>query len=232
METRTLTAVPRADAGKGVARKLREQGMLPAVVYGPDLDAIPIAISLRDLAALFRKSESDNILIDLTIEGKTSEPYKVLIREVQRGPIQSKMLHVDFQQISLTKKITVSVPIHLKGIPDGVKTMGGILEFTRRQIDVACLPTDMRDFIEIDVSEMAIGDSVHARDLDLPGLELVTNESQVIVTVAAPTVAKVVETAAGLEAGEVAEGTEGEGAGEGEGEEKKEPEVITEKKKE
>jgi len=232
VETRTLTAVQRTDAGKGVARKLREQGMLPAVVYGPDLEAIPLAINLRDLATLFRKSESDNILIDLTIEGKTSEPYKVLIREVQRGPIQSKMLHVDFQQISLTKKITVSVPIHLIGIPEGVKTMGGILEFTRRHIDVACLPTDMKDFIEIDVSEMVIGDSVHARDLDLPGLDLVTNESQVIVTVAAPTVAKVVETEAELEEGEEVEGAEAEGAAEGEDGEQKEPEVITEKKKE
>jgi len=224
-----LSAVPRDESGKGAARKLRDQGMVPAVVYGPDLDSIPIAVNIRDLAALFRKAESDNILIDLSVEGKTTEPYKVLIREVQRGPIRSKMLHVDFQQISLTKKITVSVPIHLKGTADGVKNQGGILEFIRRQIDVACLPTDMRDFIEIDVSEMMIGDSVHAGELDLEGLELVTSENQVIVTVAAPTVAKV--SAAGGEEGEEVEGAEGEAA-EGEGEEQKEPEVITEKKKE
>jgi large subunit ribosomal protein L25 len=230
VETRSLSAVPRVESGKGAARKLRDQGMLPAVVYGPDLDSMPIAVSIRDMAALFRKSESDNILIDLSVEGKTTEPYKVLIREVQRGPIRSRMLHVDFQQISLTKKITVSIPIHLKGTPDGVKNQGGILEFIRRQIDVACLPADMRDFFEIDVSEMMIGDSVHAGDLDLTGLELVTNENQVIVTVAAPTVAKVAAAAVGEE-GEEVEGAEGEAA-EGEGEEEKEPEVITEKKKE
>jgi large subunit ribosomal protein L25 len=230
VETRSLSAVPRVESGKGAARKLRDLGMVPAVVYGPDLDSIPIAVNIRDLAALFRKSESDNILIDLSVEGKTTEPYKVLIREVQRGPIRSKMLHVDFQQISLTKKITVSVPIHLKGTADGVKNQGGILEFIRRQIDVACLPTDMKDFIEIDVSEMMIGDSVHARDLDLGGLELVTSENQVIVTVAAPTVIKVSAAAAGEE-GEEVEGAEGEAAEE-EGEEQQEPEVITEKKKE
>jgi large subunit ribosomal protein L25 len=218
--------IPRDGVGKGVARKLRSKGYIPAVLYGPEIQSESIAVQKRDLHSMFRTSESENILVDLTIEGKGSAPYKVIVREVQHEPVDGSVLHVDFQQISLTKKIHVNIPVHVKGTSVGVKSQGGILEFIHREVSVACLPTDIIDFFELDVSELNIGDSIHARDLSLPNLELLTNPNQVLVTVAAPTISKVAEEAAPVE------GAEGEAPAEGEAAEKAEPEVITAKKKE
>ncbi len=235
METKSLAAVARTDSGKGVARKLRADGMIPAVVYGPEIDPKPIALNEREVLKMFRTSGSMNMLVDLSIEGANESPLKVMIKDVQREPIDSAVLHIDFQQISLSKKINIDIPVRLVGIPEGVKTMGGILEFIQREVAVACLPNDIEDYIEIDVTEMVIGDSIHARDLDLPKFDLVTNPEQVLVTIAAPTVQAEVEVAGEGEEGaegEEAEGAPAAGEAEGEGDESKEPEVIKEKKKE
>jgi large subunit ribosomal protein L25 len=223
-----MTVTPREDTGKGVARKLRADGRIPAVVYGPEVTPIPVSVSERELLGLFRTSESANILIDLTIEGNDAEPYKVLIKEIQKDPVDGQLLHVDFQQISLAKKINVSIPVHLTGTAEGVRSMGGILEFIQRDISVACLPTDIEDFIEIDVTDLKIGDSVHASDLELPKFDLLTNPNQVLVTIAAPTISRVAEA---VEAEEGEEVEEGEEKPEEEAAEQGEPEVITEKKK-
>jgi large subunit ribosomal protein L25 len=228
VETRRLTVTLREDIGKGSARKLRASGRIPAVIYGSEIDSKPVSVAQRDILGILRSSESGNIIIDLSVEGNDGQPYKVLVKEIQKDPVEGELLHIDFQQISLTKKIHINIPIHLTGTPYGVKTMGGILEFIQREVAVACLPTDIEDFFEIDVTDLKIGDSVHASDLDLPKFDLLTNPNQVLVTVAAPTVAKVAE-AAEAEEGEEAEAEEVEG--EEESAKQKEPEVITEKKK-
>lgn len=230
MQTRTLTVAPREAVGKGVARKLRADGIIPAVIYGAELSPKPVTVTRRDLLGILRVSESENIILDLSLEGEVGQPYKVLVREIQKDPVEGDLLHVDFQQISLTKKIHVNIPIHLTGTAYGVKTMGGILEFIQRDVAVACLPTDIEDFIEVDVTDLKIGDSIHASDLELPQFELLTNPNQVLVTIVAPTVSKVAE-AAEAEEGEEADEGEEEAAAEAEGEEPTEPEVITEKKK-
>jgi len=233
VETKTIAVKARDDSGKGVARKLRASGMVPAVLYGPETKPLPLAVNKRELLAIFRSSASDNILLDLQVEGQQEKPYTVLLKDVQYEPVDGSLLHVDFQQVSLTKKINVEIPIKLTGTPEGVKTMGGILEFIQRRLSVACLPTEIMESVEIDVTELNVGDAVHAKDIDLKGIELLTNPNQVVATVVAPTVSKVSETEAEGEGEEGAE--EGEGAAEGEaegGEEAAEPEVITEKKKE
>lgn len=230
MEEKKLTVAPREGIGKGSARKLRAGGMIPAVIYGLELNPRSVSVVKRDLLSILRVSESENIILDLTLEGNGGQPYKVLVREIQKDPVEGELLHVDFQQISLTKKIHVNIPLHLTGTAFGVKTMGGILEFIQRDVAVACLPTDIEDYIEIDVSELKIGDSIHASDLVLPKFELLTSPNQVLVTIAAPTISRVAEAA---------EAAEGEGGEEGaepaevrEGEEPKEPEVISERKRE
>jgi large subunit ribosomal protein L25 len=206
--------------------------MIPAVVYGPEIDSRAIALNEREVLKMFRTSESMNILVDLSIEGEDKDPLKVMIKEVQREPIDSAVLHIDFQQISLTQKITVDIPIRLVGTAEGVKTMGGILEFVQREVSVACLPNDIEDYIEIDVTELVIGDSLHVRDLDLQQFEVLTNPDQVLITIAAPTVQAEAEEEVEGEAEEGVEGEEGEAEAEAEDGEKKEPEVIKEKKKE
>jgi large subunit ribosomal protein L25 len=204
--------------------------MIPAVIYGPELNPKPVSVVKKDLLGIIRVSESENIILDLSLEGNGGEPYKVLVKDIQKDPVEGDLLHVDFQQISLDKKINVNIPIHLVGTAYGVKTMGGILEFIQRDIAVACLPGDIEDFFEVDVTELKIGDSIHARDIELPQFEVLTNPEQVLVTIVAPTVSRVAEAA---EAEEGEEGEEGaEEATEGEAEEPTEPEVITEKKKE
>ena len=229
METKTLTAALREGTGKGVARKTRAAGMIPAVMYGEDIESKPIAIKEKEFYGIIRSSASENILLELSIEGADDKPRTVLVKDIQHDPVDGQLLHIDFQQISLTKKIIVDIPIRIKGIAEGVKTMGGILEFIHRELAVACLPTDIMDFIEIDVSKLGIGDSIFAGDLDLHGVEMHTNPKQVLVTVAAPTVSKETEEAEAAEAeeGEAEAATEAE-----EGAKEAEPEVITEKKKE
>jgi large subunit ribosomal protein L25 len=231
VETKALTVAPREDTGKGTARKLRSSGMIPGVVYGSEVKPKAVAVSERELLNIFRTSESGNIIIDLSIEGKRGKPLKVLVKEVQKDPVEGELLHIDFQQISLTKKINVDIPIRLTGTAFGVKTMGGILEFIQRDVAVACLPTHIEDFIEVDVTELKIGDSIHAGDLDLERFDLLTNPNQVLVTIAAPTIVKIAEEAEAVEGEEGEEGEEKPEETEEEAGEKKEPEVIHEKKK-
>ncbi len=226
MEARVLNAELRSDAGKGVARKLRAGGRIPAVVYGPGIDPHHISVDSRDLSKIFRESDSENILIDLMINS-AKKPLKVLLKHAQLEPVDGSMLHVDFQQIDLTKKIHVNIPIKLTGTAEGVKSQGGVLEFIQRTVEVACLPTEIKDFVEVDVTNLQIGNSIHAGDIKVEGVEMLTSPNQVLILVAAPTIAKV--AAAEGEAvegeGEAAEAAEG-----AEGEEPKEPEVIREKK--
>ncbi len=228
MEAKALTVLPREGAGKGLARKLRSDGMIPAVIYGSDISPQTVSVRRRELLGVLRASQSGNIIIDLKVSGDDSRTYKVLVKDIQKDPVEGDLLHVDFQQISLTKEIHVNIPLRLTGVAYGVKTMGGILEFVQREVAVACLPTDIKDFIEIDITDLKIGDSVHAGDLVLDKLELLTNPNQVLVMIAAPTISKIAEAAEAVEGEEGA--VEGAEAAE-EGGEQKEPEVISEKRK-
>ena len=164
----TLNAVRRAGLGGSESRRLRRAGQLPAVLYGGDAKAgQPKALSIAvDPAALLRilRSESGaNTLIRLTVSGGGTS--RVLVREYQLEPISQKLLHVDFYRVAMDKEITVSVPILLKGEAKGVKQQGGQIEFVHRQIDVECLPAQIPEHLEVDVTELMIGQSVRVRDL-------------------------------------------------------------------
>ncbi|MBD3257023.1 50S ribosomal protein L25, partial [candidate division GN15 bacterium] len=150
-------------------------------------------------------------ILSLTVDGKEN---KVLVREIQRHPVTSKVLHVDFHAISMNKPINVRIPINLIGTPEGVKTDGGIMQTTLRDLDISCLPKDIPDDFEVDVSQLRIGDSIHVSDIEIPNAEILTLERRTIVTIAAPTVIKAAATAEEEE--ELAEGEEGEAAAEGE----------------
>jgi large subunit ribosomal protein L25 len=228
LERKALTVTTRSDGGKGVARKLRASGYIPGIVYGTDEGAQSISVAERDLLRVFRESASSNIIVDITIEGMDGEPKMAIVKEIQKEPVDGSIVHIDFQLLTLGKKLNVDIPLKITGTPVGVKNSGGILEFIHRRIHVASLPKDIDEYIEIDVSDLEIGDSIHASSLDLPKYDLLTNPNQVLVTVAAPTISKELKVA--LAEGEEGEELEGEEAAEGE-EETTEPEVITEKKK-
>ncbi|HEY6221619.1 MAG TPA: 50S ribosomal protein L25, partial [Candidatus Eisenbacteria bacterium] len=160
-----LKSERRSDVGKGVARKLRMTGRIPAVYYGRGEEPIPLIVSLKELEELIHSAEGSNVIVDLRVGGDASHERKALIREIQRDPVGGTILHLDLQHISLTEQIIVEVPIVLLGVPTGVKDGGGILEHLLREVEIECLPADIPSRLEIDVSALNIGDSLHVSDL-------------------------------------------------------------------
>jgi large subunit ribosomal protein L25 len=222
MKEVNVAATARTDTGKGAARQARRDGHIPAVLYGPEVEPQPLSVNAREFFHAL-KGASASTLIDLDVGGKKS---KVLIRDLQRDPLSSEVVHIDFHAVSMSKPINISVPIHFIGTPIGVRSDGGIMQTTMREIEISCLPSDIPEHIEINVEELAIGESIHVRDITVDKAEILSEEQRTIVVISAPTVIKSTtaegeegEEGAEGEAAEGAEGAEGEGA---EGEEKKE----------
>ena len=211
MASANLSAKARDNSGKGVARKLRGEGRVPAIVYGHGRDPLSLSINTRELERLLDHIAAESTVIDLDIEGK---PSRTLIREIQRHPFKRQILHVDFQELVAGEKISVSVPIVLVGVPDGVRMDGGILDISMRELEIEVDPSNIPNHVEIDVTKLTIGSSVHVRDIPLPeGVEVLDDLDASVCVVSAPRAA-VEETP----------------AAEGEVEVAAEPEVIRAKK--
>jgi len=215
MDQIELNVTRRESDGKSAARRLRRQGMVPAIIYGKGFDAQPVAVEARELARLFAAGLHGTSLLRLHLDGKASRNSPlVMIKEVQRNPLTGQLLNVDFHKISLTEKVTAQVPIVLQGESPAMR-LGGTLEHLLREVEVECLPTEIPDHFEVEVSHLEMGHSIHVRDLAVPsGVTVVTGPDEVIAVMAAP---RVVEAAAPAEAA-----VEGE-------EEVKEPEVLAQK---
>ncbi len=217
----SLKSARRSDVGKGVARKLRQVGRIPAVYYGRGEEPIPLVVTLRELEDVIDRAEGSNVIVDLKVEGDAGADRKALIREIQRDPVVGNILHLDLQHISLTERIVVEVPIVLLGTPIGVKDGGGILEHLLREVEVECLPTDIPSRLEVDVSGLNIGDSLHVSDLKADRVVIRTEADRAIAAVVPPTIleeAKPAEDAAPAEpelVKEKKEEEEGEGGKEG-----------------
>jgi large subunit ribosomal protein L25 len=201
----------RESKGKGAARKLRQRGLAPGVVYGGGREAASIAFDIAGLERLLATSHGGvNTLIDL--EGDSDATGRTVIaKDLQREAVRGEIIHGDFYEINLTEKIHVSVPIHLEGSPAGV-VLGGVLDQQLREAEMLCLPNAIPDEITADVSELELGDSLHIADLKIPaGVEMVTDDALTIATVIVPRGLKDGEgEAAEVEGeGEAAEGAEG-----------------------
>jgi large subunit ribosomal protein L25 len=179
-----LSAEARSGTGKGANRKLRVAGKIPAVVYGKGRPSQSVVLDPHALETLLQKSGAGlNTLIDLSVAGKTDT---VLVKELQRHPVTGRPLHVDFFQLDLTQKITVSVPIHFTGKARGVE-FGGILDHPLRELEVECLPRAIPEHIEVDVSALEVGQSIHVSELRLPeGVEVKTDASLPVASVVLP----------------------------------------------
>jgi large subunit ribosomal protein L25 len=167
----TLEAVKRDGRGKNEANRLRVSGKIPAVVYGSQGDGqapegTAIAVDPKHLLRILHSDSGANTLISLKVEGAES---RVMVREYQLDPITHQLLHADFYRLRLDKAITVAVPIVLKGEPKGVKQQGGLLDFVTREIHVECLPTQIPEHIDVDVTELLINQSIRVRDLATSG---------------------------------------------------------------
>ena len=160
----TLAAATRDGLGKNEARRLRRSGRVPAVLYGGDsTGGVPLAVDPDEVHRILHSESGVNTLIALSVDGGDSS--QVMVREFQLDPLSNTLLHVDFYRPALDKVITVTVPVLLVGEPAGVKQQGGLLDFVQRDVQVQCLPTEIPEHIQIDVSELLIGQGVRLRDL-------------------------------------------------------------------
>ncbi|MDX1503037.1 MAG: 50S ribosomal protein L25 [Thermoanaerobaculia bacterium] len=183
----------RSGIGKGASRRLRAAGSIPAVLYGGDLEAVPIQVSASTLREHLRTGAGENAVFLLKLAGAKDERH-AMIRALDVDPISRQILHVDFQRINLAEKIRVEVPIELVGSAVGVIRDGGVLDFVSREIEVECLPGDIPQSLEVDVTELEIGMHVEAKDVALPeGVVLMDEPEKVIVSLAHSRVALDVE---------------------------------------
>ena len=195
MKEIVLRAAPRTQSGKEYARKLRRNGFVPAVLYGPETETQHLEVEARTFLALVRGGLGENVIVNLLLDDTEKGKRKVLVREVQRDPVTGDVLHVDFHQISLTKKLTIEIPIHLIGTPQGVSD-GGIMQHALRELEIECLPTAIPEKIEVDVSHLKIGDTIHVADVTVENAEILSDSKSSIVSVVPPTVFKEPEVAA------------------------------------
>lgn len=209
MERVSLEATRRNGIGKGAARQLRRTGQVPAVVYGRGVEATPVAVDGKTLKTVLHTDAGLNVLIDLAIAADSGRRTQtVMVKELQRGIFLREITHVDFHTISLEEKLEARVPLKFIGTAKGIAD-GGVLEALLREIVVECLPTQIPEDIEVNISELAIGDTLHIRDLTIPANVTVVNPpEEAVVTVAAiKVVEEVVSTpaVASAEAGAAAE---------------------------
>ena len=202
MATANLAASSRSTTGKGVARKLRAAGQIPAVIYGHAREPMPLVLNAHELGLLLEKNPYQSTVIELAFDGGMA---RTLIREIQRHPFKKQILHVDFQELVAGEKVSVHVPIQFQGTPEGVKNGGGVLDQIMHELEISVDPSNIPHHINVDVSPLTIGHSIHAGDVPLPeGVELLTDADSTLCVCAAPKVE--VEPTPVVEEADAAEG--------------------------
>ncbi len=162
-----LKAEQRSATGRSAVRKLKARGVVPAIIYGAKDEPQPLQVSARDIYTMLSHASGENILVELEIAGEKSN-RTALVQEIQHSPVGGAILHIDFHAVSMDQAIQTDVPLEPIGVPEGVKTFGGLLEQSLRSLAIECLPRDLPDRITVDVSKLNIGDSIHVRDIHLP----------------------------------------------------------------
>src|SRR5881397_101499 len=187
MKSLSLKAFPRAVAKRSAVKKLRATGRVPAVIYGRRTQPQNLEVGLKEIEDLIHQSVSETILVDLAVEGDAKSGRLALVQEVQHHPLSGKVLHVDFHEVAENEKVTVTVPVETLGEAAGVKTDGGVLEHVLFKIKVRALPKDLPEVIEVDVSALKIGESIHLGDIKPPvGVEIIGEKGISVISVAAP----------------------------------------------
>lgn len=186
----TLEAIKRATRGKNEARRLRVAGKIPAVVYGAQKEGdtpapVPVSVDPKPLLRILHSESGLNTLITLKVDGESAA--RVLVKEFLLDPVTHHLLHADFYRVNMDRKITVTVPVVLKGEPKGVKLQGGVVDFVFREVELECLPAEIPDSIEIDISELNLNDAVHLRDVTVNVTWTpITDADQMLVHVVTP----------------------------------------------
>lgn len=175
----TIAAEPRSSRGKNEARRLRVQQRIPAVVYGTGKDAVAVTVSPKEVNKVLHSGSGVNTIFNVDISGVESTP--VMVVDWQHDPVKNNLLHVDMLRIDLNKRLRVKIPVHPLGDPKGVKAQGGLHEIVSREIEVECLPDDIPEKFDVDVTYLMLGDALRASDLPLTGsMKLVNSPDQVV----------------------------------------------------
>ena len=200
-----LSARTRSESGRNSVKQVRARGGVPAVIYGSKVEPANLEVSQREIQALLSHAVGENILVDLEIDDRGKKTSRLsLIQEVQRHPLRSDIVHVDFHAVSMTEEISADIVIEAFGESEGVKSFGGLLEQSIRSASIRCLPQHLPEIIRVDVSALKIGDSIHVRDLPLPaGVTAMDDPDLTVFIVAEPTVAEEPAAATASESPEV-----------------------------
>ena len=187
MKSVPLNAIPRALGRRAGAKKLRETGRLPAVIYGRQAPPQNLEIAAKEIEDLIHRSASENLLVDLAVKDDARPKRLALVQELQHHPLSGKVLHVDFHEVAEDEKVTISVPVESVGEAEGVKTGGGVLEHVLFKVKARALPKDLPEVITIDVTALKLGESIHIGDIKVPeGVELVGDKHLSVISVALP----------------------------------------------
>jgi len=217
MKSLALGASPRTQTRRKGARKIRNGGRIPAIIYGRHNPPQNLEIDAKQFEELVHKAHTEIILVDLTVEGDAKPARLALVQDVQHHPLSGKVLHLDLHEVKTDEKVSIEVPVEAVGVPDGVKNGGGTLEHVRFRIRVRCLPKDLPEQINVDVTHLKVGETLHIGEIVPPsGVELLGDKKIPVLAVAAPVTEAAAETTAAPAAGEAA----------------KQPEMIKEKKEE
>ena len=176
-----LTAKPRETRGNNPARALRRDGAIPAVIYGPGKEARALSVSIYDMEQVIKATKTLQVFVKLTIDGGGT--HTTMLKELQRHPVNGKFLHADFYEVAMDQKVNIMLPVVTVGKSRGVE-MGGMLQVIRHEIEAYCIPSAIPEVIEIDISDLDIGDSVHVEDIEVEGdVELVHDVNFTILTI-------------------------------------------------
>lgn len=209
METIELKAQTRTTRGNSPARAMRREGNVPAVLYGPKIEPKSLSISAHELETIVKQGGLGRAILNLSIAGE-QKAKAVMIKELQSHPVSNRLLHVDLYEVSMDREIRVNVPVVTTGTSKGVE-LGGLLQIIRHELEVLCLPNAIPDSINIDITELDIGDSVHVEDINMDeNVQLLHEVNFTILTISSPK--KEAAEEEGVEEGEEVEAAEGEAA--------------------
>jgi large subunit ribosomal protein L25 len=187
MKSVALNAYPRSALRRSAVKKLRARGRVPAVIYGRQVQPQTLEVGYKELDDLLHHTRAEHALVDLTVEGDSRPKRLALLQEVQHHPLSGKLLHVDFHEVQENEPVTITVPVETVGEAVGVKQHGGVLEHVLFRIKVRALPKDLPAVINVDVTNLGIGQSIHLGEIPLPpGVEVLGDKNIPVITVAAP----------------------------------------------
>ncbi|MFH1980798.1 MAG: 50S ribosomal protein L25 [Pseudomonadota bacterium] len=186
MEYLELSASTRTETGNGPARRLRVEGRCPAILYGAKAEPVMMSIHTHDFELSLKRGGGTMAFFNLTIEGHDGGKRLAIVKELQRDPVSAQLVHVDFYEIDMNRKLTVKIPVHTVGKCKGVE-FGGLLQVIRRELEVSCLPSNIPAAIELDITELGVGEAIHVEDIQLAdGVEIPHDVNFTVITVLSP----------------------------------------------